>query len=67
MLDETRPKCKSLNYYTEGLDENYPMNRMSMAQVLEFALTLNKMNPMINLKGCLGSLVARNIPLDIVS
>ena len=51
MLDKTRPKCKSLNYYTEGLDENYPMNRMSIAQVLEFALTLNKMNPKINLKG----------------
>ena len=58
MLGESRPKCKSLNYYTEGLDENYPMNRMSMAQALEFALILNRVNPKINLKGWLGSLVA---------
>ena len=44
-LGESRPKYKSLNYFTEELDENYSMNRMSMAQVLEFALTLNRMNP----------------------
>lgn len=32
---------KKLKNYYMGLDENYPMIRMSMAQALEFVLILN--------------------------